>query len=74
MKHLKLRLDVWFAILGGRTNMVQLLVRDVGLSKKIIRFLDIKEILIKIWCTIIQHYIVILIEVLYFIINAANGI
>ena len=44
MKHLKLHLNIWFTILGGRTNMVQLLVRDVGFSKKIIRFLDKKEL------------------------------
>lgn len=47
MKQLKLNFNVWFTIFGGRTNMVQLLARDVGLSKKIIRFLDIKECLMK---------------------------
>ena len=44
MKHLKLNLNVWFKVLGGRNKMVQLLVQDVGFSKKIIRFIDIKEI------------------------------
>ena len=44
MKHLKLNLNLWFTFLGGRTNMVQLLVQDVGFSKKIIRFIDIKEL------------------------------
>lgn len=74
MKHFELNINIWVTILGGRTNMVQLLVRDVGFSKKIIRFLDKREPWIQIWCTIVQQYIVIQIVQLYFIINDANGI